>query len=104
MKISKRVVLTVLAGAAAGLSTTAIAQTMSRSKSEHLGKLDEDEAFRVNPRTGTIQKSNMKISEARHADAMATGAREIPRPPSSTSTAARCTCTIMQPLPTIRQQ
>ena len=43
MKISKRVVLAGLAGAATGLSTTAIAQTMSRSKSEHLGKLDEDE-------------------------------------------------------------
>jgi hypothetical protein len=78
MKISKRVVLTGLAGAATGLSTTAIAQTMSRSKSEHLGKLDEDEVMRVNPRTGTVQKSNIKISEARHRDAMATGAREIP--------------------------
>ena len=79
MKISKRVVLAGLAGAATGLSTAAIAQTMSRSKSEHLGKLDEDEVMRVNPRrTGTVQKSNIKISEARHGDAMATGAREIP--------------------------
>jgi hypothetical protein len=78
MKMSKRVVLTGLAGAATGFSARVFAQTMSRSKSEHLGKLDEDEVMRVNPRTGTIQKSNIKMTDARHKDAMAIGAKEIP--------------------------
>jgi hypothetical protein len=76
MEISKRVVLTGLAGAATGLSTVAIAQTMSQSKSQGLGKLGEDEAMRVSP-TGSIQKSNMKVPTARHEAAMAKGAREI---------------------------
>lgn len=78
MTMSKRVVLTGLASAATGFSARAVAQTMSRSKSEHLGKLDEDEVMRVNPRTGTIQKSSTKMSDARHTDAMAKGAKEIP--------------------------
>ena len=78
MRMSKRTVLTGLAGVATGISTVAIAQTMSQAKSRHLGELGEDEVMRVNPKTGTIQKSNIKISEARHGEAMATGAREIP--------------------------
>jgi hypothetical protein len=61
MRISKRVVLAGLAGAATGLSTMALPQTMSQSKSQHLGKLGEDEVMRVNPRTGAIQKSNIKV-------------------------------------------
>jgi hypothetical protein len=78
MNISKRVVLTGLAGAAAaGLSTVAVAQTMSQKKSQGLGKLEEGEVMRVNPRTGTIQKSNVKVPAARHTAAMAKGAREI---------------------------
>ena len=67
MKMSKRVVLTGLAGAATGFPALAVAQTMSQSKSEHLGRLDEDEVMRVHPRTGTIQKSNIKISEGHAA-------------------------------------
>jgi len=75
MGISKRVVVTGLAGVAIGLSTVALAQ-MSRSKSQGLGKLGEDEAIRVSP-AGTIQKSNTKVPAARHEAAMAKGAKEI---------------------------
>ena len=78
MSVSKRVVLAGLAGATAGFSTTAFAQ-MSQSKSRHLGELGHDEMMRVNPRTGTIQKSNIKISSAMHDAALSNGAREIPR-------------------------
>ena len=77
MSVSKRVVLTSLAGAAVGFSTTALAQ-MSQRKSQHLGKLDEDEVLRVNPRTGSVQKSNAKVSTAMHEAAMSAGAVEIP--------------------------
>jgi hypothetical protein len=78
MAISKRVVLTGLTGAAAGFSTAAFAQ-MSQSKSQGLGKLGEDEAIRVHPVTGTIQKSNIKVPVERHEAAMARGhAKEIP--------------------------
>jgi hypothetical protein len=49
-------VLTGLVGAAAGFPAIALAQ-MSGRKSEHLGKMDEDEIIRLNPRTGSIQKS-----------------------------------------------
>jgi len=80
MSISKRVVLTSLVGAAAGLSTSALAQ-MSQRKSQHLSKLDEDEMMRVNPSTGSIQKSNAKVTTAMHQAAMSAGAVEIP--PSS---------------------
>jgi hypothetical protein len=73
MKMSKRVVLTGLAGVAIGLSTVAFAQM---SKSQGLGQLGEDEAMRVGP-AGTIQKSNMKVPSARHEAAIAKGAKEI---------------------------
>ena len=76
MDVSKRVVLAGLVGAATGASTIALAQ-MSQKKSQHLGKLDEDEVMRVNPRTGTIQKSNGKIPSELHSAAMASGAKEI---------------------------
>jgi hypothetical protein len=76
MKVSKRIVLAGLAGAATGVSTLALAQ-MSQKKSEHLGKLDEDEIMRVNPRTGTIQKSNGKVASELHSAAMVSGAKEI---------------------------
>ena len=76
MSVSKRIVLAGLAGAATGVSTIALAQ-MSQKKSQHLGKLDENEVMRVNPRTGTIQKSNGKIPSELHSAAMASGAKEI---------------------------
>jgi hypothetical protein len=50
---------------------------MSQSKSRHLGVLGHDEKMRVNPRTGTIQKSNIKISSEMHDAALSGGAREI---------------------------
>ncbi len=77
MNMSKRVVLVGLVGAATGVSSVALAQ-MSQKKSQHLGKLDEDELMRVNPRTGTIQKSNVRVSESLHGAAMRAGAKEIP--------------------------
>lgn len=77
MNVSKRVVLTGLTGATVGFSTSAFAQ-MSQRKSQHLGKLDEDEVMRVNPRTGSVQKSNAKVSTAMHEAAMSAGAVEIP--------------------------
>jgi hypothetical protein len=46
MSVSKRVVLAGLAGAAAGVSSTAFAQ-MSQSKSRHLGELGHDEMMRI---------------------------------------------------------
>jgi hypothetical protein len=61
----------------AGLSTAALAQ-MSQRKSQHLGKLDEEEVMRVNSRTGSIQKSNAKVTTAMHEAAMSAGALEIP--------------------------
>jgi len=77
MRVSKRVVLTSLAGAAAGFSTVAIAQ-MSHKKSQHLAKLDTDEFMRVNPRTGSVQKSHARVSTSMHEAAMSAGAVEIP--------------------------
>jgi hypothetical protein len=80
MSVSKRVVLTGLAGVAAGFPAVALAQ-MSQKKSQHLGRLEEDEVMRVNPRTGSLQKSHAKVSTAMHQAAMSAGAIEIP--PSS---------------------
>jgi hypothetical protein len=77
MSVSKRVVLTGLAGVATSSPTVVLAQ-MSQRKSQHLGKLDEDEVMRANPRTGSIQKSNAKVSTAMHEAAMSAGAIEIP--------------------------
>lgn len=77
MSVNKRVLLAGLAGAAAGFPAVALAQ-MSEPKSERLGKLDDDEVMRVNPRTGTIQKSNAKVTTAMHQTAMSAGAVEIP--------------------------
>jgi hypothetical protein len=76
MNLSKRAVLAGLAGAATGVSSIALAQ-MSQKKSQHLGKLDEDEVMRVNAGTGTIQKSNGKVPSELHSAAMAGGAKEI---------------------------
>ena len=77
MSISKRVVLTGLAGAAAGFPTITLAQ-MAERKSQHLAKLDEEEMMRVNPRTGSIQKSHAKVTTTMHEAAMSAGAVEIP--------------------------
>jgi hypothetical protein len=75
MKISKRIIVAVLIAVAAGLSTAAIAQLSAKSQS--LGKLMDGEVMRVNPATGTIQKSNIKVSEAQHQAALANDATEI---------------------------
>src|SRR5262245_66557709 len=76
MRVSKRVVLTSLAGAAAGFSTVAIAQ-MSQKKSQHLAKLDTDEFMRVNQRTGSVQKSQARVSASMHEADMSAGTREL---------------------------
>jgi hypothetical protein len=76
MKISTRIVVAVLIAAATGLSTAAIAQLSA--KSQAVGKLTDGEVMRINPETGTIQKSNTKVSEAQHQAALASGATEIP--------------------------
>jgi len=75
MPISKRTLL--IAGAAAGLSTGALAQTAGSKKSTTIGKVDEGEVLKINPKTGNLQKSNIKVSAARHQAAMAKGAKEI---------------------------
>jgi hypothetical protein len=77
MSVSKRAVLTGLAGVAVGLPTVALSQ-MSGRKSEHLGKMDEDEIIRVNPRTGSVQKSKIKVTDTMHDAARLLGAVEIP--------------------------
>ena len=100
MLVSKSVVLAGVAGAAAEFSTTALAQ-MSQSKSRHLGELGHDEMMRVNPRTGTIQKSNIKISSAMHDAASSSGARSRALV-CFMSTAAICTCSTARPQQTTK--
>ena len=77
MEMSKRVVLTGLAGVAAGLSAVVTQAVAQAKKSQNLSKLADDEVLRVNPATGSIQKSNIPVSAARHEAAMTKGAKEI---------------------------
>jgi hypothetical protein len=77
MAISKRALVIGAAGFAASLSSMAIAQT--KAKSESVTQLGEGDAVWINPKTGTVQKSNTKVSAAKHQAVMAGGGKEIPR-------------------------
>ena len=69
MSITKRTLLaTAAAGAAVGLSAGAIAraQTSSQSKSTRVAKIDEGEAIKIFPKTGSVHKSNIKVSAEKH--------------------------------------
>ena len=76
MSVSKSALLTTLAGLAMVLPTVAIAQ-MSSSKSTPATTLGEGEAILIHPKTGTVHKSNTKVSAGKHTAALAKGAREI---------------------------
>jgi hypothetical protein len=80
MSITKRTLLaTAAAGAAVGLSAGAVAraQTSSQSKSTRVAKIDEDEAIKIFPKTGSVHKSNIKVSAEKHEAALKKGAKEI---------------------------
>jgi hypothetical protein len=74
MPISKRALVIGAAGFAASMST-AIAQTKAKS----ITQLGEGDAVWINPKTGKVQKSNTKMSAAKHQAVMAGGGKEIPR-------------------------
>ena len=71
MPISKRVLVIGAAGFAASMSSMAIAR-----RSTQLG---EGDAVWIEPKTGNVQKSNTKVSAAKHQAVMAGGGKEIPR-------------------------
>ena len=77
MPISKRVLIIGVASFAASTSSIAIAQTKAKSKS--VTQLGEGDAVWINPKTGIVQKSNTKVSAAKHQAVMAGGGKEIPR-------------------------
>jgi hypothetical protein len=68
--------LPTVVGAAMVLSTVAMAQAPS-AKSTSATTIGEGEAIMVSPKTGTVHKSNTKVSAAKHEAAMAKGAREL---------------------------
>ena len=75
MSISKRSLVIGAAGFAASMSTAAIAQTKSKSVTQ----LGDGDAVWINPKTGDVQKSNTKVSAAKHQAVLAGGGKEIPR-------------------------
>jgi hypothetical protein len=77
MSISKRSLVIGAAGFAASMSTAAIAQTKAKSKS--VTQLGDGDAVWINPKTGDVQKSNTKVSAAKHQAVRAGGGKEIPR-------------------------
>jgi hypothetical protein len=68
--------LPTVVGAAIALSTVAMAQAPS-AKSTQAATIGEGEAIMISPKTGTVHKSNTKVSAAKHEAAMKKGAREL---------------------------
>ena len=68
--------LPIAVGGAMVLSTVAMAQAPG-AKSTSATTIGEGEAIMVSPKTGTVHKSNTKVSAAKHEAAMAKGAREL---------------------------
>jgi hypothetical protein len=62
--------------AAATVSTGALAQAQKKSRT--VTQVGEGDALWLNPKTGRLQKSNAKITAAKHA-ALGSGAKEIPK-------------------------
>src|SRR5262245_49428842 len=85
MSLSKRTFMIAAAGATVGLSTAAMAQgktgamAQGKSKSRNVTQLGEGDAVWLNPKTGNLQKSNAKISAAKHQAVLAGGGKEISR-------------------------
>ena len=77
MPISKRGLLVTAAATALSAGVVARAQTPSSSKSTRVAKIDEGEAIKIYPQTGTVHKSNTKVSAEKHQVALGKGAREI---------------------------
>jgi hypothetical protein len=77
MSMSKRTLLAGAVGVTAVLSTRALAQAQKKSKA--ITQVGEGDAVWLNSKTGRLQKSNIKVSAAKHQAVLAGGAKEIPR-------------------------
>jgi hypothetical protein len=75
MSVSTKALLAAGTAVVIGLSTAAMAQTKKSTPATTIG---EGEAIMVSPKTGTVHKSNSKVSAAKHTAAMSKGAKEIP--------------------------
>jgi mitochondrial fission protein ELM1 len=78
MSISKRKLLVAATATALAGGAVARAQT-SGTKATRVTKMEEDEAIKVHPKTGSVQKANTKVSARMHEAALRKGAREIPK-------------------------
>jgi hypothetical protein len=78
MSMSKRTLLVGTTLVAAALSTDAVAQA-SKQKSTAVTQVGEGDAVWLNPKTARLDKSNAKITAAKHQAALAGGAKEIPK-------------------------
>jgi hypothetical protein len=77
MSMSKRTLLVGATVVAAALSTDALAQAQTKSKT--VTQLGEGDAVWLNAKTGKLDKSNTKITAAKHQAALRGGAKEIPK-------------------------
>jgi hypothetical protein len=75
MSVSTKALLAAGTAVLIGLSTAAMAQS---KKSTPAATIGEGEAIMVSPKTGTVHKSNSKVSAAKHTAAMGKGAKEVP--------------------------
>ena len=75
MSVSTKALLAAGTAVLIGLSTAAMAQTKNSTPATTIG---EGEAIMVSPKTGTVHKSNSKVSAAKHTAAMGKGAKEVP--------------------------
>jgi hypothetical protein len=67
-----------LAGAASAAATVSTGALAQAKKSKTVTQVGEGDALWLNPKTGRLQKSNSKITAAKHA-ALGSGAKEIPK-------------------------
>ena len=75
MSVSTKALLAAGTAVVICLSMAAMAQTKKSTPATTIG---EGEAIMVSPKTGTVHKSNSKVSAAKHTAAMGKGAKEIP--------------------------
>jgi hypothetical protein len=75
MSVSTKVLLAAGTAVVIGLSSAAMAQSRKSTAATTIG---EGEAIMVSPKTGTVHKSNSKVSAAKHTAAMGKGAKEVP--------------------------
>jgi hypothetical protein len=67
----------IAAGAVLAIAFAGVAAAQTQKKSTPVTSLGEGEAILVSPKTGTVHKSNSKVSAAKHQAALAKGAKEI---------------------------